>query len=200
MNEQSFRREENLLNKKEVIRNAAIRVMSQKGFYNTKTAEIAHEADVAVGTIYNYFKNKEDILDYIFKFELEKRLNNLEKMKEMKLDFWEKLNKFLEFHFMEVKENMALGEILVREKDFPKKDGSDSINKYLTMIPKLLKEELKKAIENGEIKAENDPEITANMIFGAIQGIVERAINEDNGNMLDEAPSKLIDLLKNGLK
>ena len=41
------------MNKKEIIREAAIKVMAKKGFYNTKTSEIANEADVAVGTIYN---------------------------------------------------------------------------------------------------------------------------------------------------
>ena len=187
------------MNKKEIIREAAIKVMAEKGFYNTKTAEIANEADVAVGTIYNYFENKNDILDYIFKYELEKRLKNLHKMKELNLNFWEKLNRFLKFHFQEVKENISLGKILVREKEFPKKDGSDSINKYLTMIPVILNDQIKEAINNGEINKEYNSEMVANIIFGAIQGIVEKAIHNEDKKMLDNAPEELIRLLKNGL-
>lgn len=188
-----------MTDKKELIRKAAINVMSKKGFYNTKTSEVAEEANVAVGTIYNYFKNKEDILDYIFRYELEKRMNNLKKIKEQNLNFWEKIESFLQFHFKEVEENMAVGEILVREKDFPKKEGSDYINEYLTMIPEIMKNEIKAAMKRGEINEDYDPEISANIIFGSIQGIVEKAIKKEDKAMLVKAPEELIRLLRNGL-
>lgn len=44
------------------IMNAAIEVISEKGFKNSTTKEIAERADMAEGTLYNYFKNKNDIL------------------------------------------------------------------------------------------------------------------------------------------
>ncbi len=44
------------------IMNAAIDIISIKGFKNTTTKEIAEEADMAEGTLYNYFQNKNDIL------------------------------------------------------------------------------------------------------------------------------------------
>ena len=188
-----------MTDKKEIIRKAAIKVMSKKGFYNTKTSEVAEKANVAVGTIYNYFKNKEDILDYIFRYELEKRMKNLKKIKQKDLDFWEKIESFLQFHFKEVKENMALGQILVREKKFPEKEGSDSINKYLTLIPEIMENEIKAAIKRGEINEAYDPEINANIIFGAIQGIVEKAIKKEDKSMLANAPEELVRLLRNGL-
>jgi len=52
--------------KKNLIRQAAIRAFSHKGFYNTRAEEIAREAGIAVGTIYNYFVSKEEILLSIF--------------------------------------------------------------------------------------------------------------------------------------
>ena len=42
------------------------------GFHTATTDKIAAAAGVAVGTIYNYFKNKEDILNHIFQVEYEK--------------------------------------------------------------------------------------------------------------------------------
>lgn len=44
------------------IMDAAISIISKKGFKNTTTKEIAAKADMAEGTLYNYFKNKDDIL------------------------------------------------------------------------------------------------------------------------------------------
>ncbi len=187
------------MEKKELIRKAAVRVMSERGFYNTKTSEIAEEAGVAVGTIYNYFKNKNDILDYIFAFELEKRLSTLNNLSKNDLTFWEKLEQFLTFHFREIKDNICVGEILVREKEFPRKNGSNSINKYLNMIPDILQKLLEEAAVKGEVKENFDPEIMSNIIFGSIQGIVERAISNNNPEMLKFAPGELLRFLKEGL-
>lgn len=44
------------------IMDAAIEVISEKGFKGATTKEIAERADMAEGTLYNYFKNKNDIL------------------------------------------------------------------------------------------------------------------------------------------
>ncbi|MBC7104342.1 MAG: TetR/AcrR family transcriptional regulator, partial [Firmicutes bacterium] len=53
--------------KYQAILEAAIRVMAEYGYHNTQVARIAREAGVAEGTIYLYFKNKEDLLLSIFR-------------------------------------------------------------------------------------------------------------------------------------
>ncbi len=184
--------------KKELIREAAVQIMSKQGFYNTKASQIADEAGIAVGTIYNYFNNKESILDYIFEVELKKRLGYLKMMQEENNSFWGKLELFLDNHFREIRENPSVGEILVREKEFPKKNGSVSINEYLTRIPQGLEELLVKAKEDGEVKASVNTTVIASVIFGGIQGLVEKAINSDL-DMLVNGSEQMIDLLKEGL-
>jgi len=67
--------------KEGLIRQAAIRVFSRKGFYKTRAEEIANEAGVAVGTIYNYFDSKEEILLSIFKTEFEARISFFEELR-----------------------------------------------------------------------------------------------------------------------
>src|SRR5262245_6648576 len=52
--------------KYEAILRAAIRVFARSGFFNSKVADVASEAGVADGTVYLYFKNKDDILISIF--------------------------------------------------------------------------------------------------------------------------------------
>jgi TetR/AcrR family fatty acid metabolism transcriptional regulator len=52
--------------KREAILRAAIKVFAGKGFFNSKVADIASEAGVADGTVYLYFKSKEDILHSVF--------------------------------------------------------------------------------------------------------------------------------------
>ncbi len=184
--------------KKELIRQAAVKVMSKQGFYNTKASQIADQAGIAVGTIYNYFNNKEAILDYIFEVELGKRLGYLKSLEQRQLDFWSKLELFFDNHFLEIRENLAVGEILVREKEFPKKNGSVSINKYLNMIPDGFERLLTRAKEEGEIRDTVDTTVIASVIFGGIQGLVEKAINTDP-EILAKAPEHFIKLLKEGI-
>lgn len=56
--------------KRKKILQAALNVFSQKGFYNTSMSEIAEEADIGKGTVYDYFESKDDLfltlLDYVF--------------------------------------------------------------------------------------------------------------------------------------
>ena len=52
--------------KREAILRAAIKVFAQKGYFNSKVADIAREAGIADGTVYLYFKSKDEILHSVF--------------------------------------------------------------------------------------------------------------------------------------
>ena len=185
--------------KKEVIRKAAVDVISEYGYYNTSISQIAERAAVAVGTIYNYFENKEEILEYIFSVELEKRIKFLKELKEKEISVWDKIKKFLEMHFAEVRRNTAAAKISVREKEFPRAAHSGAIAEYRSQIPEQIKKIVQEAVAKGEMR-EHNIEIISAMIFASVHGIVERAIKTDNFAVLQEAPEEVIDLLKNGLK
>lgn len=62
MPEMTDRKAKRIERKRSEIMDAAIAIISEKGFKNTTTKEIAARADMAEGTLYNYFKNKDDIL------------------------------------------------------------------------------------------------------------------------------------------
>ena len=50
------------IEKKEKIIHAGFELICEKGYYNTNTAEIAKRAEVSTGIVYQYFKDKHDIL------------------------------------------------------------------------------------------------------------------------------------------
>src|SRR3982751_5558410 len=52
--------------KREAVLRAAIKVFARKGYFNSKVADIAGEAGIADGTVYLYFKSKDEILHSIF--------------------------------------------------------------------------------------------------------------------------------------
>ncbi len=61
--------------KREAILRAATSVFAHSGYFNSKVADIAREAGVADGTVYLYFKSKEDILHSIFDRSVEEALD-----------------------------------------------------------------------------------------------------------------------------
>ena len=68
--------------KREAILRAAISVFAHNGYFNSKVADIAREAGVADGTVYLYFKSKEDILHSIFDRSVEDALDAARKQIE----------------------------------------------------------------------------------------------------------------------
>src|ERR687889_1089973 len=52
--------------KREAILRAATTVFARNGYFNSKVADIAREAGIADGTVYLYFKSKEEILHSVF--------------------------------------------------------------------------------------------------------------------------------------
>ncbi len=87
-------RQKRSIEKKKKIVEAGFKLFCLKGYYNTNTAEIAKEAGVSTGIVYNYFKDKKDIFIAVVKFYSEGITSQLYKS------------------FMELKEPFDLLEVL----------------------------------------------------------------------------------------
>ena len=176
---------------KDRIRKAAIEVISKKGFFNTRIQDIADEAALAVGTIYNYFSSKDEILSYIFKTEMQRRMKFMEELKKENLSIKEFLTEFLEKHFSLLAENPHLGRILVREKDFSKGEKSGEIKKHMNLMINMFEKLFKEGIKRGELK-DIDPHLMAVYFFGSMQGIIEYSLTQPEMELLDKAPEFVI--------
>src|SRR5689334_1942397 len=55
-----------ITDKREAVLRAAVKVFARKGYFNSKVADVASEAGIADGTVYLYFKSKDEILHSIF--------------------------------------------------------------------------------------------------------------------------------------
>src|SRR5271165_3216928 len=65
--------------KRDRILDAAVRVFARKGFYLTRVSEVAKAAGVADGTIYLYFKSKDDLLVSLFESRIDLLLAALDR-------------------------------------------------------------------------------------------------------------------------
>src|SRR5258707_8014542 len=84
--------------KRESILRAATRVFARNGYFNSKVADIAREADVADGTVYLYFKSKEEILHSIFDQNMAEAIAACRKLIAKLQDPREKLRRIAGLH------------------------------------------------------------------------------------------------------
>ncbi len=188
------------LHKKDVIANAAIEVMSKEGFHSATTDKIANEADISVGLVYYYFSNKEEILEYIFERECEKRISFLRQIRSSDLHSLLKIRKMLNFHFNVVQEDPKVAKIIIRERYLPFCTGG-GIQK-IGGVPLFLRDTIADGIKKGELRDCN-PQIISMAIFGIIEEVLNRYIleAEDTGksSILEEALDQIFELLDKGL-
>jgi len=181
-------------NNRNRIKNAAVAVISREGFFNTRMQDIANEAGLAVGTIYNYFASKDEVLSYIFENEMKRRMEYMEELKNEDLTIKEFLIKFLKKHFSILAANPDLGRILVREKDFSKGEKSGEIKKHMNSMVNMLEKLFEMGIKRGEVK-EINTHLTAVYFFGSMQGIIEYSLTEPEIELLEAAPKFIIERL-----
>jgi len=152
--------------KKELIRKAAINLISEEGFYNVTTDKIAEKAGVSVGTIYNYFKNKEDIISYIFQVEQKKLKLIFNRVKKKKLSVPEKFKILIDKYFKYVFYNKKLARLIHIETHRPSVEITREIFDFIYEIRQHLKELIREGVEENSLYAEYNPDMIVNIIMG----------------------------------
>src|SRR6187200_1603345 len=97
------------------ILEAALEVFARKGFHEAKISEIARAAGVADGTIYLYFKNKDDLLISLFESRLEAINEGLRRELEPIADRRERLQHIIRYHLRVAQENPTLAAFITIE-------------------------------------------------------------------------------------
>lgn len=184
---------------KELIYDAAVEVFAERGFYSATTDAIAEAAGVSVGTIYNYFRNKEELLSAIFERELAKRLSWLMELREHTLTAKETLERFFDLHVDHLQRSLETARILLRERSFARDNDPQALRSYMRRIPGEISNILKAAQSRGEIREDIDANVAATVIFHAMEGLVAVAVENDRATLLPEGYTMLKHMLWDGL-
>jgi len=147
---------------------AATKMFARKGFYKTRISEIAMEAQVADGTVYIYFENKDDILISLFEEQMKVVIDNMVGQISKEDDPVKKLEKFALIHLQLIEQNPNMAEIIqveVRQSSkFMKEYKNEKFAQYLDLIGEIVRE----GQENGVFKKEVIPGIAKRAFFGAL--------------------------------
>ncbi|WP_250655965.1 TetR/AcrR family transcriptional regulator [Alkalimarinus coralli] len=105
------------IDKEKRILESALFLFAQRGFHGTAVPEVAKHAEVGAGTIYRYFKNKEDLVNAVFRNSKNKLKQYLLKdiqvnaeLRDVFHQFWQQLVSFAwdnptDFHFLELQDH-----------------------------------------------------------------------------------------------
>jgi TetR/AcrR family fatty acid metabolism transcriptional regulator len=154
--------------KRERILDAAEKVFAQRGFYNARVAEIAREAGVADGTIYLYFKSKDDLLISLFESRMERVNGDLETAVTAADGAEAKLRAFYLAFFTMVKENPTVAEVLTLELRQSSKFMKEHPNPRFGELLKLIATIIADGQAAGQLESDVPAPIAARMIFGLV--------------------------------
>lgn len=158
--------------KREAILRAAIKVFASKGFFNSKVADIAGEAGVADGTVYLYFKNKDDILHSIFDRAMAEFIAEGKKELEGIAAPEERLRKIAELHLERLGADRDLAVVFQVElrgsTKFMQEFSASGFAEYLDIIRQTIAEGQKAGVFRNDMK----PGVCAKILYGALDEMV----------------------------
>lgn len=185
--------------KRQLIIDAAIEVFSRNGFQNSTISQIARKANVAEGTIYQYFKNKEDLFFSIpidktkeFYSELELHLQGIHGAEN-------KIRKFVWYYLYHLQKNPEYARALMLEmrvnRNFAR---TKTFGPYRPLTHKVL-EIIEEGQEQGVIRKDVDIYVMRHLILGMLEHIVTRwLLKGEKGDLLAQY-SGAVELLIQGI-
>lgn len=195
-------RNEKLLNpdKRQRIMEAATQVFANQGFYNSTVADVAKKASVADGTIYLYFKNKDDLLISIFEQSMDMFIQTARSQLSGVSHPKDKLKIFIALHLELVQNYQDLAQVIQIElrqsSKFMKEYANEKFFEYLGIIEEILKEGQKV----GLFKSSLNPVILKRAIFGAVDEMaLEWILMKKKRYTVEEAASQLCEMFIDGV-
>jgi TetR/AcrR family fatty acid metabolism transcriptional regulator len=154
--------------KRERILAAAERVFARHGFFAAKVADVAKDAGVADGTIYLYFKNKDDLLISVFERRMQQLLVQLRAAVANVKKPRDQLRAFVKTYLQLVHAEPTASEVLTIElrqsSKFMKEYDNASLADFLRMLGGIVAS----AQEDGTLDKAIPPHVAARMIFGML--------------------------------
>lgn len=184
---------------KQII-DAAVIVIAENGYHQAQVSKIAKQAGVADGTIYLYFKNKEDILISVFQEKMAVFVSNLEGILNKDYSASEKMKLMIESHFKLLAGDIHLAIVTQLELRQSNTDIRLKINNVLREYLLLLDQILATGIQNGEFDQDMDTRLARQMVFGTMDETITTWVMNDQKYDLVELAPKVHHLLMKGMR
>jgi TetR/AcrR family fatty acid metabolism transcriptional regulator len=185
--------------KREAILRAAIRVFAHNGYFNSKVADIAREAGIADGTVYLYFKSKDEILHSVFDRSMERAIAEGRQLLEGVNDAREKLRRIARLHLERLGADRELAVVFQVElrgsTKFMEEFSAAGFAEYLGLIRQTIEE----GQRTGVFRAELNAKVLAKVLFGALDEMATNWILSKRRYKLAPMADVVLDIFLNGV-
>ena len=186
--------------KREAILRAAIHVFARKGYFNSKVADVAAAAGIADGTVYLYFKGKDEILHSIFDRAMEEFIAEGKRELEGMTDAGKKLRRIAELHLEKLGADRDLAVVFQVElrgsTKFMQEFSAAGFAEYLDVIRRTIADGQAAGIFRSDIK----PVVAAKIFYGALDEMVTNWVLSNKSYPLAPTAGEVLKVFMNGLK
>ncbi len=186
--------------KAERILDAAVLEIARHGYYGTTVSAIARRAGVADGTIYLYFKSKEDLLVSIFERAMQRFDQEARRIVEDGAGAEAKLRRLVALHLTLLGEDRDLAVIFQVEfrhtLHILERLSRSRMRDYLALIAQVVEQ----GKREGVFKADLDALFTAKVVFGILDEMATDWVLSQRNVRLASRSEPVADLLLGGLR
>src|SRR5438128_9565068 len=185
--------------KRAIILRAATRVFARNGYFNSKVADIARAAEVADGTVYLYFKSKEEILHSIFDQNMAEAIAAGGQLIENLDDPREKLRRIAKLHLERLGADRDLAVVFQVElrgsTKFMEEFSAAGFAEYLALLRRTFEEGQRVGVFRKELNAT----VAAKILFGALDEMATNWIISKRNYKLEPMADVVMDVFLNGV-
>jgi len=185
--------------KYQLILEAAIKVFARRGFYGTTISQIAREAGVADGTIYLYFKNKDDILVQFFTYKTRQVFSGFREELDRAVNAIEKLRNLIRRHLEEFQRDRDMALVyhaVTRQQDrLVRKEIKEISKMYLDIVAEIVEQ----GQAEGVMRKDLYMTVVKRYILGAVDEIINTWLHSGGKYDLVSMADPLIDLFIHGI-
>ena len=181
------------------IIDAAIRVFARNGFYNSRVSDIAREAGIASGTIYLYFKTKDEILVTLFREKMAGFVASLRAAIAREPDPEAKIRRLVRLHFEVLEASPDMAEVVQIElrqgQKFFRGASAHEISAYFELIGSILHD----GVAAGVFRRDLPVKVATKMLFGAMDQVTTSWVLGKRGYRLADAAEPVANIFLKGV-
>jgi TetR/AcrR family fatty acid metabolism transcriptional regulator len=185
--------------KRDALLRAAIDTFAARGFFNAQVADVARAAGVAAGTVYLYFRSKDDLLISIFERTMTQAIADGRQSVEALTDPVERLREIGRLHLGRLGRDRALAVVfqieLRQSTKFMERFSSTQLREYLGIIRSVIAD----GQERDVFRASISPTLAAKLFFGALDEMATNWILSRRKYSLVAEADAIVDLFVGGL-
>ena len=187
-------------NKYHQILEAAVKVFARQGFHQSTVAQIAKEAGVADGTIYLYFKNKDDILVQFFRFRTQQVFESFREAVDGAETSTDKLRNLVRRHLAEFQRDRDGAVVYQVETHQNSRLAEAQIREMSKMYRDLISEIIEQGQQEGAIRKDLYVGLVKRFIIGAVDEVINTWLHAEEDYDLVSMADPLVELFIKGIE